>query len=143
MGNLFLFILKQMKFAILALLGAVSAQDSESAYECKTTADCETNFDAIYEEWGNSDFQPDGSEPVAGDMKCGDISIAGEDPDSGDPYEWSGRICLNSGACAGGEFALDEERFAMMTVGAEACVEGAKSLAAMGIATLTALALLQ
>merc|ERR1712226_1601955 len=119
MGNLFLFILKQMKFAILALLGAVSAQDSESAYECKTTADCETNFDAIYEEWGNSDFQPDGSEPVAGEMKCGDVSIAGEDPDSGDPYEW-----------AGGEFALDEEGLAMMTVGAEACVEGAKSLAA-------------
>merc|ERR1712226_438632 len=140
MGNLFLFILKQMKFAILALLGAVSAD--ESAYSCETTADCEANFDAIYEEWSNSERQPEGSEPVAGDMKCGDVTISGTTDEDGDPYEWSGRICLNSGACAGGEWAVDEEG-GMLTVGAEACVEGAKSLAAMGIATLTAIALIQ
>merc|ERR1712076_364519 len=100
---------------ILALLGAVSAQN-DSAYECETTADCENNFDAITEEWGNSDFQPEGSEPVAGDMSCGHVLLAGEDPDSGEPYEWKGRLCLNSGACAGGEFPLDDEGLSIMTV---------------------------
>ena len=60
-------------FCIFSILVSkiASAQEETSSYMCESTTDCEKNFDKIYKEWDSSEDQPNGSEPIKGELRCG------------------------------------------------------------------------
>ena len=112
-----------MKSAIALLVAAVAAQSSEdSAYICETNADCENNFDAILEEWtalNDETEQPEGSEPVKGDLTCAEARLYGTDEESGETGEVTARVCLTPAACDGGKW--EDEAGNGVEVAAGAC----------------------
>merc|ERR1711907_809804 len=94
-----------MKFAIAALIATVAAQEEGQASLCESVADCETNFDAILEEW-EADENPDKDvwKPVAGEMSCGRVNFLGED-DEGNIASFNINICMPNALCDGFTYA--------------------------------------
>ena len=85
----------------LAFAAAAAAQCEDTAYCCETDADCDANYDAIYEEWSNYEVQPEGSEPVQGELMCAMATLNTPD-ESVDQY-----VCLTNMECDGGEWVDD------------------------------------
>merc|ERR1711976_675387 len=73
-----------MKLA-LTLLGAVAAQEGESAYLCfdlDIGASCDDRLDALTDEWENGDFADNPETAPAEGMLCGDVKAGRVNPDN-------------------------------------------------------------
>merc|ERR1719203_1414051 len=96
-----------MKYlAFLALTSAAEFCD-DTAYCCKTPADCDVA--ALTTEWEGEDAgasQPEGSKPHA-NMGCGMATFAGKD-DDGNATTLDAMVCLTETMCAGGKWGDDE-----------------------------------
>ena len=124
-----------MKFTILALLGVASAAEMETSEVglCETTADCETNFDAIYAEWENSETQDPAWEPVQGELTCANLSVAYTDENE-EAMVWEGRACSASSGC-GGWTGADEKGNEVTILNCDEMAASATKLAA-GVAAM-------
>ena len=122
-----------MKFAIALLLAVVSAQTDELAVgACTTAADCEKNFDALYEQWDASDEEADygkatkeESEPKKGELSCGNIKVNGTNAETEEAFATELAQCVPTAACAGWTDTIND-----VTIEVTGCGDGASKLVA-------------